>query len=271
MESVNLPLSLRLVFFQMGPVAVELSQLLGTRFVPGERTYNGPISEDLARIIVHLNQGELQLAQLEITRLALLARDLRVVADHDQALLERFRKKLTNPAVGNYYGNRCELFVARGLIKLGISFVYDVPRRPDFAIGAIGIECTSAYSQLASRTRINQKVSRAIVDKGKEVYCNQRTALIVDVTGIRFRSWAELGGPLGKDQVKDIVNRAMRRAPFGSVVVSTLAADEGAEVVERLYSRFDASGIAPELRSLLNRAYPLGDETRSGIRTPLRP
>ncbi len=239
-----------------GAVANQLSEILGARFVPNSKPSSGAVGTMLANVIDLYNAGAYRDCDFELWRLGLLAQQLTGLQEADSATFERLRKRLRQGTLSDYYGARQELSVACALRAASLSYSHDCPGRPDFSVinGTAGIECTSVHMTQFVEGDAFYKVQAALRSKAKKAYAGPRVALAVETTFIDAR------GALNRS--KEEIAALLAGTRFGAVLLCcSMLVGNPPERYEQNDRRVDSDRITPELRDVLDAAYPFGSYT----------
>ncbi len=231
--------------------ALLLSEGLGRTFVKVP-TENDVVGQDLNASLELVNAGNADAAILNAMRLAMLGRDLRLLADERSKAFKVMQARLNTANRETYFGYRFEVAVGASLTRHGVDFEYDLPCEPDFVCeGGAGLECTSAHLASGSRTKTMTKLRRAVLDKASKPYCHAGTGLLVDYTSVFHRDIT-----LDKSAVRGIGAATRTKAPFGSLIGMTMIWNGEGSQLQRGYSRDDAREVPPALAQLLDRVWP---------------
>jgi hypothetical protein len=155
--------------------ALALSETLDQKFIgtPGPADV---VAQDLAETFVRFNAGDHDAAIVNTMRLAMLGRDLQLLAGERPEAFRTMRDQLKSGNRTAYYGTRCEIAVAASLTRAGVEFEYDLDGQADLVYtGGAGVECTSAHLTHEARTRTLRKLHRAVTDKASKPYCHSNT------------------------------------------------------------------------------------------------
>ena len=209
---------------------------------------------------------------IEIAKLENLANELHLIEKYDKNKLSTFKRILLNPrnSLGSYFGVRMEIHIAASLMNKRISFVK--AESPDFIVNEYGIyiECTSSHRSNSGTAHLIVKIRSAVRQKSKKAYCNQSTALCVDITNIAATSVEDENELLkSRDRLKEIVKQILRdtNSDYGSILLFLYFLDS--EGLHHPYFRIDSEKIEPSLKSFLDKYYSIG-EYRTGSGWTLR-
>jgi hypothetical protein len=168
--------------------ASELSQLLGARFVPGSKPQEGAIGQALTRVLALHNAGRHFERDLEVARLALLARQLCEIEKARPDVLASLKRRRRSGAVDDFHGARQEVTVAKALIRAGISFDHELDGRPDFVCKAQrakpGLSARASTLQQPKDRHLFYKVQSAMRRKAEKRYAATSVALTIATTSI---------------------------------------------------------------------------------------
>jgi hypothetical protein len=237
-----------------GGVASEMSDLLRARFVPGAKAQDGEVGRALRRTLELHNAGRCFERDVELARLALLARQLREIETARPDVLDTDLRRRLLGARDDYHGARQEVTVARALIQAGLQFEHEPKGRPDFVVqgpaGEAGIECTSVHLQRPKAGNLAYKPQSAMRAKAAKPYAGPSVALGIGTTNVERvdeLDRLELAGPLAA-------------TPYGSLFLFTslVNLDVDPPAFESNYRRTDALSITPELLGLLDALWPRG-------------
>jgi len=174
-----------------GSLVIELNKLLGIRFINGNVSSKSPIGQSLRRIIEYHNRGEYLQRDYELSKIAILVKHLKEIAEYDINLLKAFKKQIHRSSTyDEYFGVRFEINIAASLIRKNIKFTK--AESPDFIIHKksknIFIECGSAHLSKPKLGDIKYKIRSVINKKSSKPYCTLATALFIDITNIYYNS-----------------------------------------------------------------------------------
>ena len=247
-----------------GSLTVELSRLLKMRFTNKDILNKSKIGKSLVKVLEYHNRGQIQLRDLEIAMLQLLAKQLKNIEDYDTNLLKGFRRQIhRNNTWEQYFGIRMEINIAASLINKNAKF--DKAESPDFIIhrkGDVYIECGSIHIAKPNDDFLRKKISSVISKKSNKSYCNSTTALCVDTTNIFFHSALRkdfFTTDVLKGYTKDTLKNV--KSEFGSVILFAYMLNQNLNRYESNYLRIDNKNIDEELMKLLNDFFPLGKHT----------
>ena len=246
-----------------------LSELLGTRFIMKE-SLNSPVGRALANIIAYHNSGRYEERDYELARLDMLVKHLKEIKEHDESLLNYFRRKINRNDV-SYYGFRFEVAIASSLIRKKVSFIKR--ESPDFEILYAGkkiyIETVSVHITSSKLRNLKIKIKNAISRKSRKPYCKPDTALFVDATNIFYHSLVR-NQLLLIEELKEYVSGILEDVGFGSIVIFVYVLNKELRRYELNYIRIDNEIIDPTLRIFLDNYYPIkGHEVRDFALCPM--
>lgn len=199
-------------------VNVELSRLLQVRFIPGQQE-GGLVGIMLGQVLVYHNSGQHEFRDRELTKLSLLAADLRRIEAFSPELLRQFQAKYAEDTRAQYFGVRMEIATATILIREQLPF--EKNESPDFQVpvegGRIFIECGSTHLA-GGTTSVSEKIAGAIRSKVTLPYFNASTALFLDVTNILNKS-LKSREYLEQEHLERIARDEMRDRRVGATVL----------------------------------------------------
>jgi hypothetical protein len=239
---------------QFGAVSSRLSELLGARFLPESKEQAGAVGQALGNVLRLHNAGRLVDRDVELWRLALLAKQLGEVQTHDPAMFARLKRRLRHGTLSDFYGAKQELSVASRLIRSGIAYEYERRGAPDFLLeNGAGIECTTVHVVRKPDDDAFYKLGASLRTKANKPYAGPSTAIAIGTTNIDAR------GALKRS--KEEVAGVLAETPHGAVVLFTtmLNLDRSPRVIESNYRRTDGDTIAPCLSEMLDVLYPFGE------------
>lgn len=242
-------------------VTVSLSNLLGMKFVPDSPDNDTAIGRTLDAIFHYHNSGDARARDLQLNRMALLAKNLMEIQAFDTSLFEDFKKTiLSSRNVDNFFGIRFEIKIAATLIRSTIPFRKS--EAPDFLIdthfGKAAIECTSARIRNQRQDHdLRYKIVSSIRGKSNKEYSNLHTALFLDVTNLVYTT-LDAGESLAKLLDRQHLFRRLSEFDFGNLTVFTYLSDSERGGIESAYTRIDHPEIDRALTALLDSSFPFG-------------
>lgn len=244
-----------------GSVASELHRLTGLTFFNTKVTSPKPIDRSLRLILECHNKGQYQTRDYMLAKVALLVKNLQEIEKYDKRLFEKCKKQLLRSQNDNeYYGARFEISVTSALIyhKINNNINFIKQDKPDFQVnlnGIIYLECTSAHI-VSKNHDVYEKLIEIICNKGSKSYCNNKTALLIDVTNILCHHINEPSFTF--DRFEGSLRQAVEQTNFGSLLYFFYYADEKI-YTQRLF-RIDSSKIDPLLTKILDILTPIDGE-----------
>ena len=192
-----------------------------------------------------------------------LAKHLKEIEQHDPALLAAYRRKLTDPNLGNFVGTRFEIYTAASLIRGGVQFQRRSQGGPDFVLvgrfAGLGVECASLH--LVDPTKGGyavDKLADVVEVKAAKDYAISTNVLALDTTNIQAASIDHAAqpaiDPANVDRLADIVNSS----GFGSLLCFwTQNTVESGKVVASTarYARIDCDDVPDDLERFLDAVY----------------
>jgi hypothetical protein len=244
-----------------GRVTNALSRSIGMRFLPGCRGNQSAVGLALQSILQYHSSGDFLARDVQLNRMALLAKNLAEIGDFSKSLLGHYRKLIKNSRnTDDFFGTRFEINTAATLIRLRLRF--EKAESPDFIVltefGKAGIECTSARIRKEKHDQsLLYKIESALRDKSKKEYSGPDTALFVDITNLVYRtlhSGAGLHDLLDREALAGVV----RQFDFGNLTLFTYLSDRERGGIESAYARIDHFRMGRALASLLDVCLPHG-------------
>jgi len=224
-----------------------------------------PISEWIEILFNHCNEGNIAYRQNGLCRIAALIQDLKVIEDYDPELLKYFQIQFKKCSGNSFWGLRFEIDVASSIIGKDISFVMGKDlaggdnRNGDFVInGNIAIECTTTHISSPKFSSLLYKIESAVRSKSKKPYCNEHTALFIDISNI-FYNRALQNIPICDTELRECLRNLMRNYNFGSIVASLwfFNKDLNDVVFQNLFIREDNPNISNSLKLFLSDDFSL--------------
>jgi len=240
---------------RLGSVVIRISELLNMKFI-GRRNIQTPISRAIVEVIEYHKAGRYIERNYAIARLEMLAKHLEEIKKHDENLLKKFKNKIKREE--SYHGFRFEVAITASLIRKNIKF--EKTEAPDFTIHYQGqelyIEATTVRLSKPKKKAIENKIINAIRRKYRKEYCNQRTALFIDITNLLHHNII-YGKILQYKDIKDIVKKALSKRGFGSILMFAYVCNLDLKRYEFNYIRVDNDAIDPLLEKFLDQYYPI--------------
>ena len=252
-------------------VASGVSRLLDMKFVPGSPDQSTFIGTALQSILQLNNEGKLAARDVQLNRMAMLAKHLKEVADANPSLFDDFRERLRAVAnLDEFFGVRFELNIAATLCRHQISF--HKTESPDFLIDSdqnqIGIECTSVrLRKPTDKQDFRYKLHSKLREKSQMPYASTSTALFVDITNVMYHT-VQAGGNLNGLLNRTAAAHIAEASPFGNLGIFAYFTIPKEGGIHSSYIRLDKSTIAPPLRDFLNLCFPFGSLPVGAIFVP---
>lgn len=249
---------------RFGSIVSELSRLTGLIFINTKSSSPKPIDRSLRLILDCHNKRQYQTRDYMLAKVGLLVKNLQDIEKNDKALFEKCRKQLLRSQSDNeYYGARFEISITSALIyhKLENHIENFIKQdAPDFQVdlnGSIFLECTSAHIVSKSHDVYN-KLVEIILKKGRKGYCNNKTALLIDVTNILCH---HINDPTFTfDHFENNLKQALEQTTFGSLLYFFYYSDEKI-YTQRLF-RIDSPKADSLLIKTLDILSPIDGEIR---------
>ncbi len=227
-----------------------------------------PLTTQIQSLYQFQHNGDFRSRNLQLWSIQFLIQQLRDIERYDTKLLEDFGKKLKTVGYGEYFGVRMEINIATALFKNNIKF--KKRESPDFEISfnsdIVFIECTSSHITFTNHTErvIQNKIHSSIRKKTKKSYCNDKTALFIDVTNLAYTGYSKI---LDKSEMKKYLQKILSHTKYGAIVLFTFISNYDLNRYESSYVRIDNKITNEILFDFLNQQYPLGDNsvTKAGI------
>jgi hypothetical protein len=242
-------------------VTISLSNILGMEFVPGSPDNDTAIGRTLDAIFHYHNSGDVRARDVQLNRMALLAKNLMELQSFDASLFEDFKKTiLASGNVDNFFGTRFEINIAATLARSTIPFRKS--EAPDFLIdagfGMAAIECTSARIRKQRQDYdLRYKIVSSLRGKTNKEYSNLHTALFLDITNLVYKT-LDAGKSLSKLLDRKHLARKMSEFDFGNLTLFTYLSDSERGGIESAYARIDHPEIDRGLTALLDSCFPFG-------------
>jgi len=216
-----------------------------------------PVADTLNSIWVHHTKQEFNARDVSLGNITLLMKNLQRIESYDKQLLHHFQKNMKKPTKENYYGLRLEIQIASNLIKNQIKFKKS--ESPDFIIfynnSKIFVECTSTHVRKIMPNPAYKIVS-AITKKSQKPYCNELTALAIDITNLIFSSKHNVY--VSGKYLKQEILKVLSSSKFGSILLEFYILDKKKGVYSQNYHRIDNKNIDTKLKQFLDSNYPMG-------------
>jgi hypothetical protein len=217
------PLDLDFLISRWVPLTVRLTQLLNVRFVPDDPVQTTPIGWAMAQIFHLQNAGEIVDRDTHFCRLALLAKHLEEIERRDPSMLAVYRRKLTYPNLGNFFGTRFEISIAASLVRSGVAFVRRSKGGPDFLLGGdfsgLGLECVSAHVPApVGGPHVLDKLHSVVHAKSSKAYATPANVLAVDVTNLQATGIGHGHGVLISPKYANELASIAANSGFGSLL-----------------------------------------------------
>ena len=249
-------------------VALELARLLGVRFIPG-RGLDGVVGKMLATVINYHNRGNHEFRDREITKLTLLASELKDIENFSPELLAKFRNMYRHNRA-DYYGFRMEVAAASLFIRRKINFVKN--ESPDFSITTpnnedVFVECGSTHLSKRKDGNIGYKIAATVSSKIATPYMNTKTVLFLDITNIIHHSLiSEVY--LEQEQIESIVRKQMSSRQIGGTCLFFYMLDKEKDYFGYHSIRVDNDDADPLLLEFLNAQFPVEGQELSDYDVP---
>lgn len=249
-------------------LALELSRLLGVRFIPG-RGLEGVIGKMLAKVIAYHNQGEHEFRDREITKLTLLASELKDLENFSPELLAKYRNMYRKNRA-DYYGFRMEVAAASLFIRNKINFVKN--ESPDFIITMpnnenVFVECGSAHLSKRKDSNIGYKIASALSGKLAMPYVNTKTVIFLDITNIIHHTLTS-EVYLQQEDIESIVKEQMSCRQIGGTCLFFYMLDKEKDYFGYHSITINNDNADPLLQSFLNTYFPAGEQEISDYDIP---
>ncbi|UHQ18811.1 hypothetical protein LVB87_11525 [Lysobacter sp. KIS68-7] len=191
--------------------------------------------------------------------------DLERILAHDENLFRHFKKALRRDRSATaYFGIRQEIRMAASLITKGIDF--NKSEAPDFTLGELGLECTSAHLVKGAPTNrsLAYKLASAIAKKSQTAYSTRLNVLAIDMSNLLFHegvgsttntlSWTE--------ELQASLQEGVNRSPFQAVLCFAYAwvqaGPAGGATLSNYYSRVDRDEMDSLPKAFLDNHFPSG-------------
>lgn len=240
-----------------------LSGLLEEDLSSKDNLINSPVHFSIRVVIESNRAGDIILSDFELMKLELLAKGLKLIQVYDQSLLKKFTRKLRTHRADDYRGVLCEINMAATLIDAKVKF--KAREHPDFLIESAGkpvfIECTSADSNTTDNMEPLDRIIVKIQEKTKKPYCNNFTALAIDITNIEHQSQASIS-QTPPDSLRWQFRDVLKSTNYGSVLLYMFVVDYGRTVPMMLwaYNRIDNVRPSKQLIRFLDKYFPMGSQ-----------
>lgn len=253
-----IPESLNRKFLELTKI---LSELLEEDLSSDYGLINSPIHFSV-RVVVESNRvGDIVLSDFELMKMELLARALQSIQTYDPLLFRKFTRKLKSGREDDYRGVLCEINMAATLINMKVKF--KAREHPDFLIERIGkpvfIECTSADSTNTGKMNPVDRIAAKVQEKTNKSYCNNFTALAIDITNIEHQSEASISQTPPESlrwQFRDV----LKSTAYGSLLLYMFVVDYGRTVPIMFwaYNRIDNLRPSKQLIRFLDKHFSMG-------------
>jgi hypothetical protein len=249
-------------------LALELSRLLGVRFIPG-RGLEGVVGKMLGGVIIYHNQGNNEFRDREITKLTLLASELNDIENFGAELLAQFRNMYRKNRA-DYYGFRMEVAAASLFIRRKITFKKN--ESPDFIVTMpnnedVFVECGSAHLSKRKDKDIGYKIASAVSNKATMPYVNTRTALFLDITNIIHHTLiSEIY--LEQEYIESIVKKEMNGRQVGGTCLFFYMLDKEKAYFGYHLIRIDNDSVDFLLQEFLSEHFPKEGQETSNYDVP---
>lgn len=251
----------------------DLTSHLGKDFNTPGRWRQHPIGQLIRDVREYHFGNEVRNRELVLTQLRMLRKHLTEVRAYDPAMHDGFRRRILKASnLDAYEGIRFEVDIAASLSRNGHTFRKTEP--PDFTVNTkdsrvVHIECGSIHLAKTKARDASYKISACVRKKAGRPYANASTALFIDTSAYLHRG-IQHGTTLSREQLAELVQQALREAPYGNVTLFTyyFTWSYHSGVLELNYVREDSTQIDPMLATFLDDAYPRGQITRNGGGVP---
>ena len=248
----------------------QLARLLGMRFSPGHPSESSVVGKRIRRLLALEGEGKQYDRDWEFARLTMLTKHLLEIESRRPDILKVFRRAVRRARnQDSFFGIRFEINIAARLIRKSIRF--EKGEAPDFSIahpdGGVFIECTSARIRGAGGLPFLDKVKCTLLKKSAKSYCDNSTALFVDVTNVVASKPEELR-MVGSAALKNVANQLSGQSDFGSVLLFAYTPNPQEGRFESNYVRADRGDISPALLRFLDDSFPKGHKR---VVTPFMP
>jgi hypothetical protein len=238
-----------------GSVVTHLSSLLNIQFIEGNKYHNTYLGQRFKWILEFHNLGEFIERDAEILKVALLAKNLKEVRQHNEEAFSQFKRSIKKcMKAADFYGLRMEIQIASSLARKNINFTKR--ESPDFEITVNGqkvfIECTSLHFS-ATGGNPDNKIIGAIRKKAHMPYANNNTALFIDFTNLLSISDRSV-----HKSIREIIEGELTDENYGSIMLFSYAFyDHGKSIVSH-YTRIDSKHISKTLHEFIDKNFPRG-------------
>ena len=248
-------------FVEVGDILRELTRLLGKN-LPRDLP-NTPIQQSINTIFQLHNAHRYQERNYHIAILQFLVRNLQDIEKHDQRLLKKYRRIIRDSLdINKYYGARFEVAAASTLIRSNCNFqrvIETTNPTPDFVIhekSDVFLECGSTHLSNPRPKDFEYKIISEAKEKGRKTYCNQKTVLLLDISNILHYA-IRFSMPIHA-RLETIAEKAIKDTKFGSLLLFDYIIDSKTHQYSHSYLRKDNNEIDSDLKSFLDRIFPLG-------------
>ena len=237
----------------------KLNDLLEIQLIPHLKT-GGPIADILEEILRLHNENLYEFRDRELTRLGMLVDELNQIRQHDNSLLNNFRKdyKQKVTSIDYFYGFRAEVTLASLLAKDKLIFIKR--ERPDFEISftnnsKIYAECTSTHLFKHRSDDLSYKIQLAIRRKLNKNYLNDNSILFIDITNL-LRHTLVSGTYMDQSKIESTIRSEIDGKSIGTVIISHYVLNKDTGMYLTCFNRYDNSTITEGLLQFLNLYFP---------------
>jgi hypothetical protein len=248
-----------------GSVIVDLHHLIGLPIerkpfsdLSKEEFYQlTPVEKSLFSISQRHANGEHQARDIELQRMALFIRNLKVIRFYDRKLYRKFKQAVKHAGNNDgFFGVRYEIAIAELLIRNSCQF--EKKERPDFQVthkqNAVFLECGSARLRGSRIDKPETKILRTINEKRSQPYEGSSTALLVDVTNVFFNT-LNTEHQLTSESLRQIATRGVNTTGFGAIVLSFYLFEHISRSYECKFMRVDSNRIDDTLAGFLDKLF----------------
>jgi hypothetical protein len=246
--------------FTYDEITSELRRIIEVDFTV-KQFENTSISRSLRFIQQSIARGNHIEGTYELMKLSLLVANLQDIEGYSTKMLGKFKKSLTqNLSFDDHFGSRFEILTASSLARGKVNFE-KLPEKvslPDFVIHEdedIFIECSTVHLAKPKPKHTVEKIRQDIKEKANKSYCNNRTALFIDATGIFSNSLKH--GIHVDDLMRSEIEGRIKETTFGSILVFRYAVERKENRFKHAVTiRIDNSTIKETLLSFLDKHFP---------------